>query len=384
MPTKKQHYVPRVYMKAWETTVETLKDPHIKFSGVYTFEDHTALGDGANRNSVLWMPHLYTVRFHHNFICKSCPHIMEDFVNQIYSIMRENGGRPVYAKIGYSIIRTKKSIRKHLHEIDDWQFFYENGNIAKQTAIQRNISAINSYVLESAFDDFFEKKWDSVREGFIAAVQNTPPVAMNQSERKIPPQLANDMLGCFLMMLCRSPYFSAMGIYQDIKDNILYPVFEELCLSAIAKEQPEISEEEREDAIAEGMKYADNIMTGVWYSELYRMLFGNTGGFYHNIIPKVLSGCQMILFEAYPNAEHFITSDNPAFEHILMVTSHNSNGFIFPISPSHLLFIAKGSDEFNLVDHRFANNETVRHFNKIIASHKHNLIIADTKRIRTD
>ena len=122
MPTKKQHFVPRVYMKAWETTVETLKDPHIKFSGVYTFEDHTVLGNGANRNSVLWMPHLYTVRFQHNFVCRSCPRIMEDFVNQIYTIMRENGSKPIYAKIGYSVIRTKKSIRKHLHEIDDWTF----------------------------------------------------------------------------------------------------------------------------------------------------------------------------------------------------------------------------------------------------------------------
>ena len=27
MPTQKQHFVPRVYLKAWETQVETLKEP---------------------------------------------------------------------------------------------------------------------------------------------------------------------------------------------------------------------------------------------------------------------------------------------------------------------------------------------------------------------
>ena len=27
MPTKNQHFVPRVYLKAWETEVETSKDP---------------------------------------------------------------------------------------------------------------------------------------------------------------------------------------------------------------------------------------------------------------------------------------------------------------------------------------------------------------------
>ena len=383
MPVKQQHFVPRVYMKAWETNVETLKDPHIKFSGVYTFKDQSSLGDGANIKSVLWMPRLYTVRFHHSFICGSCPRIMDDFVNQIYSIMREKSGNPIYAKLGHSIIRTKKSIRKHLHEVDDWQFYYEDGNIARQKAVQSNINSINSYVLETAFDDCFEKKWESVRNGFIEAVQNTAPVAIGKSERVIPMSLANDMLGCFFVMLCRSPYFSAMGIYQEIKNNILYPMFEEFCIGAILKEKNEITEEDRKIAIAEGMEYVDNIMTGEWYSELYRMLFGNTGGFYHNIIPIVLSGCQMILFEAYPDAEHFITSDNPAFEHRLSVTTQNSNGFIFPISTTHLLCIAKGSDKFNLVDHRYANNDTVRHFNKLIASHKHNLIIADSKSIRT-
>lgn len=383
MPTKQQHFVPRVYMKAWETNVETIKNPHIKFSGVYIFEDQSSLGDGANIKSVLWMPRLYTVRFHHKFICGSCPRIMDDFVSQIYSIMRENSSNPIYAKLGHSIIRTKKSIRKHLHEVDDWQFYYEDGNIARQKAVQRNINSINSYVLETSFDDYFEKKWDSVRKGFIDAVQNAPPIDINRSERQIPMRLANDMLSCFFMMLCRSPYFSAMGIYQKIKNTILYPVFEELCISAIPKEKNEITEEDRKNAIAESMEYADNIMTGVWYSELYRMMFGDAGGFYHNIIPTVLSDCQMILFEAYPDAEHFITSDNPAFEHRLSVTTQNSNGFIFPISPTHLLFIAKGSEKFNLVDHRYANNDTVRHFNRIIASHKRNLIIADSKRIRT-
>lgn len=35
MPTKKQHFVPRVYLKAWETQVETLKEPDKKFKGIY-------------------------------------------------------------------------------------------------------------------------------------------------------------------------------------------------------------------------------------------------------------------------------------------------------------------------------------------------------------
>ena len=39
MPTKKQHFVPRVYLKAWETQVETLKEPDKKFKGIYVIKD---------------------------------------------------------------------------------------------------------------------------------------------------------------------------------------------------------------------------------------------------------------------------------------------------------------------------------------------------------
>lgn len=36
---KKQHFVPRVYLKAWETQVETLKEPDKKFKGIYVIKD---------------------------------------------------------------------------------------------------------------------------------------------------------------------------------------------------------------------------------------------------------------------------------------------------------------------------------------------------------
>ena len=297
--------------------------------------------------------------------------------------MREDMTKPVYAQLGYSKIRTKNSIRKHLHEIDDWKFYYEDGNVAKQKAIMSNIQAINNYVLEKAFDDLFEKRWEASYNNFINEVKDGTPVAIGQSERSISNQAAQEMLGLFFIMLCRSPYFTAMGIYDSIKANLLYPVFEKICIDSIDKDEAEITEEDRKKAIAEGHCYIDEMMTGIWYSELYRMLFKNEGGFYHNIIEKVMSDCQMILFEAYSDAEHFITSDNPAFEHILKVTTENMNGFIFPISPQYLLFIAKGSDKFNIVDHRYANSQTVRRFNQIIASHRHNLIIADSKYIHT-
>lgn len=45
MANREQHFVPRVYMKAWETEVETTKEPDKKFTGVYVFKN-TTIGEG--------------------------------------------------------------------------------------------------------------------------------------------------------------------------------------------------------------------------------------------------------------------------------------------------------------------------------------------------
>lgn len=369
MPTRKQHYVPRVYMKAWETKVETSKEPDKKFDGVYVFQGSN-IGEGANRNSVLWKSHLYTIGFQYSYICKSCPKVKYEFVNKIYDLLRTETKHKIYAKVGYSIIKTKKSIDKHFFEIEDWDFYYDDGNVAKKTAIGNQINAMNSYLLESSFDDFFEKNWENICLEFIDCVHKGTPVGLGKSERIIPEKIANNMLSAFFIMLCRNPKFDAMGIYTRIKKNILYPVLTSMCDGNIGNEE-----------ISEGRGYADELITGIWYSELYKMFFKNSGGFYHNVVKIALSGCQMILFETYDGAGSFITSDNPAFEYKSVVERNNTNGLVFPLSPKYLVFIVKGEDGINVVDHRYANTDTIRHFNRMIAQNKTDILIAEQKYI---
>lgn len=370
MPTKKQHFVPCVYLKAWETKVETIKEPNKKFDGVYVFQGSN-IGDGANRNSILWKPHLYTISFQYSFICKLCPKVKQEFVDMIYEFFRNGAKQPIYGKLGYSIIKTKKSIDKHFFEIMNCDFYYDDGNLAKKAAIKNQIEAMNSYILEKAFDDFFEKNWERIYQDFINVVQNGMPVGLGRSERIIPLTIANEMLSAFFIMLCRNPRFDAMGIYTKIKKDILYPIFNSICHDKYNQDSKP----------TEGNAYVDELMTGIWYSELYKMFFKSSGGFYHKIVKMALQGCQMILFEAYDGAGSFITSDNPAFEHISAVERNNNNGFIFPITTKYLIFIAKGTEEINVVDHRFANTDTIRYFNRIIAQHKTDTLISIQKDI---
>ena len=247
--------------------------------------------------------------------------------------------------------------------------------MVRRLSIKNQIEALNSYILEDAFDNYLEKNWESIYTSFVDAVHNGTPVAIGQSERIIPEEVALDMLSSFFIMLCRNPVFDAMGIYTKMKKNVLYPVFTSICNEEIDDATGEDNQSE------EGREYADELMRGIWYSELYKMFFKNSGGFYHSTVTAALAGCQMILFETYDGAGYFITSDNPAFENRNVVEVNNSNGMIFPLSPKYLLFIAKGSDGINVVDHRFANIETIKYFNRIIARYKNETLISLTKNL---
>ena len=354
MPTKKQHYVPRVYLKAWETKVETSKEPTKKFDGVYYFENRTLIGEGSTRERILWEPHLYTIWFKHLYLARSCPRVYTYFVDEVHKAMTSNQPFPIYGKLGKSIIKTKQSVRKHLFDIEDWDFFYYDGRVARKKAILSRVNDMTCYILEDSFDSFYESKWESIMHTFITAVRRAYPIP-DAGDRIISEKAAMDMLEFFFMMVCRSPQFPETGVYSKIRD-ILIQSFG--C-------QEEITE----------------MMDAVWFSELYKMFFKQNSGFYHNIIEKVLDKCQFILFETYPDAGTFITSDNPAFQHLSMVESENMNGYYFPLTPNHLLMIVKGCAPVNVVDYRMAKTQTVQKINRIIASHSNHIVVSKEKNL---
>lgn len=130
---------------------------------------------------MLWKPHLYTVGFKKTVITRECPEVYSDFIN----MMKSNSPQPFHGKLGHSIIKTQKSIRRHFNESSDWQFYYEDGNLAKQKSIMNQINSLNSYVLENSFDNRYEKQWEDIYLPFVAAVHNGKPVAVGNSERII-------------------------------------------------------------------------------------------------------------------------------------------------------------------------------------------------------
>ena len=92
VPAKNQHYVPRVYTKAWETQVSSLKEPQRFFTGVYYYEKpDLATGDGRNKGSILTTDHTYTVDFNYTFILPYCREIRNEFSDSIKELLKKRG-----------------------------------------------------------------------------------------------------------------------------------------------------------------------------------------------------------------------------------------------------------------------------------------------------
>lgn len=256
--------------------------------------------------------------------------------------------------ISISVIKEKNSVYKHLYEIDDWEFFYYDGTTAKKKSLLNRFNDMRCYLIEESFDNRFETRWESIKDSFLDEAKRSYPLPGERGERIISEQTAKNMMKFFFMMYCRSPQFDPMDTYSWM-ENILKETF------------------------TESNAEIDEMMDAVWFTELYRIFFKQSGGFYHSVLAKSVEQCQMILFETHPNAGAFITSDNPAFRHVSVVETNNINGLYFPIDPNHLLFIAKGDDKINKIDYRMADTELIKKFNNIIASHKINTLIANTK-----
>lgn len=349
--TKRQHFVPRVYLKAWELPVETKERPFDKFLGVYAFSGSERIGDGRTRDSILWQPHLYTVGFDKLFISETCPEIYADFVDKVYNILQV---RQVYGRMGYIEIKTKSSVRKHLKDVSQWDFIRSNGTRASKKAILNEINMLKSFIIEDGLGSEFENSWESTLDSFLGQMKSDASGIPGKNERVIDKSTAVDMLTFFFMMLCRSPKFDGDGLYQWLEDGLLTSMFGD---------------------------NSHDFVEALWYSELYKIVYHKNGGFFHSYLLRAMEQCQMTLFETYPDAGEFITSDNPAFQYINVLELNNANGFYFPLSPTHLLFICRGEGEINEVGYRFANWDVIKQLNQRIYSKKFNTVIGRKKEL---
>lgn len=357
MSKKSQHFVPQTYLKAWEGTVISSNSPNKPFTGVYYFEGDSQLGEGRNKDSVLWQPNLYTISFDQRFIGEGCSKVTKDFVNQVDELMKNRSPEPVYGKVGYSVIKNKASIRKHLDNIDEWEFYYYDGRKARKNGILKDIHGLSSYLLEDGFDSVFETKWTNTLSTFVEQVNAHRGLHKDGKDFyvTIDPATAYDVYAFFQMLECRSPRFDGFGILSWINDELL---------SAFEGE-------------------TESFMQGIWYTELYRMLYMKKVGFYHAMLKSAIEKCQMVCIEAIEGEGTFITSDNPVFlNETRPPEAKDMTGYIFPVSPRYLLYMCKGHGGYNSMMLRWAGRNDIKKLNSYIYRNRDKAIVSTERELK--
>lgn len=342
MATKFQHYVPRVYTKAWETTVYTKREPEKPFEGVYFYnKSDLSKGDGRNKGSILATNHTYTIDFNYSFIFSKCRDIRNEFAEKIKTILQE---RKVTAFYNGIPLTNRNAISRNLVDLEQWTFHFADNTPAPKKAIINSIKEIRSYCLEDRFGSYVETRWEAILNEFLRPFPKVD--GRGQIEYTFPQtQAVLNMLDMVALMMCRNPAFDLLGTFSWMKDEILVPVLSQL---GQARE-------------------ADVLIRGAWLTEIYRGLFIEKG-FVHSFLSTAISNLGIVVFRVANESEgSFITSDNPVVCHKLLVEATNQNGIYFPLTPKFMLFLGKRSDgAINEILFRTVCNEDIRRLNRII------------------
>lgn len=362
---KEQHYVPQVYLKAWETTVYSIKEPKKPFLGVYHY-DKTQLvtGNGRNRNTILVNHNTYTIDYDHVFISTKCPKIKADMIEQIHSILSQ---RKIIANYKGNDITKSNEILDYLPDIDDWDFFNLDYSPAKKQANIYSIKEIRSYLLEEKFSSFMETVWENILNTFLSPYPKFD--GQGQIDIHYPNKsILSKMLYMVALMMCRNPVFDLYGIFTWLEKDILEPVF----LQSLQWDDTKTTQ------IA-----INELMRGVWLTEIYKGLFNSKGGFTNTFIKSALEKFGVVMFRTRSKEEgSFITSDNPVVSHFSNVEAVNNNGIYFPLTPEYLLFLGKNSD--GVIEDtvfRTVSNHDIKKLNRIILNSSTKSIVSIEKHL---
>ena len=363
VPAKNQHYVPRVYTKAWETQVSSLKEPQRFFTGVYYYEKpDLATGDGRNKGSILTTDHTYTVDFNYTFILPYCREIRNEFSDSIKELLKKRG---VIAQYKGNPLTSRNSISQNLQFLDSWDFFDSAGNVASKKSTINAIKEVRSYYLEHKFSAYMESHWTDTVKAFLSPFPLS--VGTGQIDFMFPTQKPiRDILDMTALMMCRNPYFDLLGLYSWVGKELLEPLFAQWG-----------NAEEAKNATTQ-------MIRGLWLCEIYRSLFEKKDGFASQFLSQGLSMFGIMIFRVATIADgSFITSDNPVvFQKMSITTELCPNGIYFPLTPRFLLFLGKRSEgAINNVIFRTVRSDDVKRINRVILNGAKKAIISTDKHL---
>lgn len=358
MAKANQHFVPRVYLKRWS--------PNGNKNVFYFEKSNMSVGEPRNVASILYERHTYTITFDDFFVLDFMPEVNQDFLLQINNVL-DRYGATIFIEDTEVNINNTNSLSKALHTVDDWEFRKKEdvNKLAPKKAIIENIKQIRSYRLETALDDYVEKKWNEILDSFISEIERGYFLRIDNEDITVTTATIEGIISILLLFMCRNPSFDCQGIFPSIENTLLN----------IFLESAE-SEKERQEIYA----FVGEQKRGAWLSQVYKALFNNDISFFQQYFNGIKEHCQVTVMRCPENSGSFLTSDNPAFSFVCNVTKANYNAIYFPLTPQYLLLIGKGQpNALDKIYVKTVTNKGVRSFNKIILSKARDSIVSNRK-----
>lgn len=362
MPARNQHYVPRIYTKAWETQVSSLREPHRVFTGIYYYEKpYLETGNGRNRESVLSHNHTYTVDFDYIHILPYCPKICEEYADSILQLLSSRG---VTAQYNGQLLTNRNNISQNLKYIDRWTYIYPNGDLASSRSTFNAIKSIRCYCLENRFCTYMESDFENTIQSFL---NNFPSIGVGEIRKTFhDSNLINDILKLTVLMFCRNPSFDLLGLYTWMQMHWLPEFFSQI------------------EGIENPQEETTRTIRGLWLCEIYKALFDCNHGFSNRFLSSLQSNIQIVVFRVRtPFDGSFITSDAPVvFQNSAITTNQCPNGIYFPLTPKFLLFLCKRtSGTIRDVLFRTVGNDEIKRLNRVILNGAQKSIISVNKHL---
>lgn len=326
---KKQHYVPRTYLKAWEDKNEK----------VYIYEkDTNILKKYSKVEKVLYELDLYTKTIFDSLILDA------EEKESIFSFLDQY-------KIYYNDEGTEKILNnyddytKYYFDFENWIIRREDNTIVSKKSIKNNIEQNRFTVIEQNWH-CIENEWESLVQNIDASIKNDTPVSLSNRDKLIE-----------FMVVQKYRTLIALESFKHItKDvlNFLKEYFDEEFLNEIADEF--------------GIAYFKQQM------EKYQK---GEKGIILNEIEFFKKNANIIFF--IPINKKFITSDNP----VISITDKSFlkgkyNGLYFPISPNLMIGIFKGNGKGYSITSLAP--QKVRRFNNKIKDYSYQYYVTNYKK----
>lgn len=358
MSKRNQHFVPKVYLKRWA--------PPNSESVFYYKKNKLEIGELRNVSKILSKRNTYTITIQDYFMLDKFPKVREDFANQIQNILKKYNAVAFYNDY---ILNTDELLTTPviLGNCDKWEFKKADNPelLASKRKIIANINEIRSYYIETAFDDYIEKKWNDLLDNFISQLEKRCAQQDFNGNAIIDQNVVEEIVVALLLFMCRNPHFDCNGIFPFFK-NFLFSSF-----SSYSKNK---SDKKAIDEVINAN------MRGLWLSQIYKALCEDDTSFLCQFLKIIKENYYItILYSPFENGS-FITTDNPAFSFMSSVMGKNYNAIYFPLTPRYLLLVCSGLNcSLNTLHIKTVTNKGLKEFNRIIISNAYDVVVSDKK-----